>query len=161
MRRRGSIKPLLCMESRALVAPAPLAKVAARSGAAVPAIHVLRMGPQIRPRLEESVVEVQVQMVSLDIVEAEQGRHRARKLAEGVEDVLGLKADAGLELGREPLRGSPDRGALAPRTRRLLVVGAARSELALGQRLHGRRHVLVVRWAKSLEHAVEPGGVRG
>src|SRR5262249_59385566 len=105
--------------------------------------------------------EVQVQMVSLDIVEAEQGRHGARELAEGVEDVLGLKADAGLELVRETLRGPPDRGALAPRTWRLLVVGAARSKLALGQCLHRRRHVLVVRWAESLEHAVEPGGVWG
>src|SRR5262249_17970919 len=131
-----------------------------KSGAAVPAIHVLRMSPQIRPTLEEAVVEVEVQMVSLDIIEAEQGRHSARKLAESVEDVLGLKADAGLEFVRETFCGSPDRRALIPGTRRCLVVRAARSELALGQRLHGCRHVLVVRWAETLEHPFEPGGIR-
>ena len=50
-----------------------------------------------RPRLIVPVVEAEVQVVGLDVVHDEHGRHRPRELAERVEDVLRLRGDAGLE----------------------------------------------------------------
>src|SRR5688572_30701689 len=57
----------------------------------VPPLHVLGVRAQVGPGPKEPVVELQVQVVGLDVVEDEQGRHRAGELAEGVEDVLRLQ----------------------------------------------------------------------
>ena len=57
-------------------------------GFAVPARYVLCVGAQVGAGLEETVIEVEVQMMGLDVVQDEHRRHGARELAEHIEDVL-------------------------------------------------------------------------
>src|ERR687893_185286 len=127
---------------------------------AVPALHVLRMGGQVGARLEVMVVEVEVEVVSLDVVHDEDGRHRPRELAEVVEYVLGLQRDARLELVVVDLGAPAEARAVAPRAGRVAVEGSARTELALCERLHRRGHVGVVGRAVGLEDALAAGRVR-
>src|SRR4029450_9404434 len=96
----------------------------------VPPLHVVGVRAQVGPRLEEAVVELQGQVVGLDVVEDEEGRHRARELAEGVEDVLGLQGDAGLELLVVHLGAAPEAGAVGPRTGGVAVERTSGAELA-------------------------------
>lgn len=55
------------------------------------------MGSQIGTRPVETIVEFQIQMVCLQVGEDQDGRDGAGKLAETIENVLGLKGDARLE----------------------------------------------------------------
>src|SRR5262249_10324922 len=68
--------------------------------AAVPALHALGVRAQVSAGLEEPVVKVEVQVMSLDLVHDEHRRHRPRELAKRVEDVLRLPGDAGVESKR-------------------------------------------------------------
>ena len=45
--------------------------------AGVPTAHVLGMGLQVGPRPEESIVEVEIEMMSLDVVEKKDAGHRS------------------------------------------------------------------------------------
>src|SRR2546430_955126 len=85
---------------------------------AVPALHVLGVRAQVRTGFEEPVVKVEVQVMSLDVVHDEHRRHRARELAERVEDVLCLRRDAGLERRVVDLGAAPDAGTVGPGARR-------------------------------------------
>jgi len=49
------------------------------------------------PRLVEFVIEIQIQMMSVQIRDEEHRRHRSRQFAECVIYVLGLKSHAFLE----------------------------------------------------------------
>ena len=73
--RRRRVRARLCLSS---------------PGFAVPALHVLCVCAQVGAGLEETVIEVEVQMMGLDVVQDEHGRHGAWEFAEGVEDVLRL-----------------------------------------------------------------------
>ena len=43
----------------------------------MPALHVLSVGAQIGAGIEEAIVEIEIEMVRLDVVEDEHGRHGA------------------------------------------------------------------------------------
>ncbi len=57
----------------------------------VPLLEVLGMGSEIRAFPEEVVVEVEIEVVSLDIVQNHETRDRSRPLPESVENVLRLR----------------------------------------------------------------------
>ena len=59
----------------------------------MPALHLLRVGTQVGAGIEETVIEVEVEMIGLDVVQDEHGRDGAWELAEGVEDVLRLDGE--------------------------------------------------------------------
>ena len=50
----------------------------------MPALHVLCMGAQVGAAGEETVIEVEVEMMGLDVVQDEHGRHGAGELVFGV-----------------------------------------------------------------------------
>jgi hypothetical protein len=83
-------------------------------GFAVPALHVLCVCVQVGTGLEETVIEVEVQMMGLDVAQDGHGRHGARELAERVEGVLRLQRHASFELVVVDLRASADAWAIAP-----------------------------------------------
>lgn len=60
----------------------------------MPVSHVLGVAGEVRARLVEAVVELQIQVVRLQVLNHEDGGHGRREATEGVEDVLGLKGDA-------------------------------------------------------------------
>src|SRR5215472_15351597 len=128
---------------------------------AVPPLHVLGVGAQVGAGLEEPVAEVEVQVVGLDVVHDEHGRHRPRELAERVEDVLRLRGDAGLERLVVDLGAAPHAGAVRPGAGGSGVERAAGTELALGEGLHGGGHVGVVRGTVGLEDPLAASGIRG
>src|SRR6266567_2386597 len=101
----------------------------------MPARHVLGVRIQVGARLEEAVVEVEIQVMGLDVVHDEHRRHRAREFAEGVEDVLGLKRDARFEPLVVNLSAPPHARAVGPCSRSVRVERAAWAELALGEGL--------------------------
>src|SRR3712207_4149295 len=125
----------------------------------VPPLHVLPVRAEVRARREEPVVELEVQVMGLHVVEDEQGRHRPRELAEGVQHVLRLQRDQRLEALVVDLRAATEAGAVGPRARCPGVERATRAELAGHERLDRRGHVGVVRWAEGLEDAAQAGGV--
>ena len=82
---------------------------------AVLALHVFCVRAEVGAGLEETVIEVEVQVMGLDVVQDEHGRHRARELAERVEDELRLQRHASFELVVVvDLRTSADTWAVAP-----------------------------------------------
>ena len=98
-------------------------------GFAVPALHMLGVGAQVGAGLEETVIEVEIQMMGLDVVQDEHGRHGARELAERVEDVLRLQRHATFELVVVDLRASADARAVAPGAGGVAVERPARPNL--------------------------------
>ena len=59
-------------------------------------MHGMRL--QIRSRLVELVIKIQIQMMRLQIHDKEHGRHRTRKFTKSVVYVLGLEGNALPEL---------------------------------------------------------------
>jgi hypothetical protein len=86
-------------------------------GFAVPPRHVLCMGAQVGARVEETVIEVEVEIMGLAVVQDEHGRHRAGELAEGVEDVLRLQRHTSFECLVMDLSTSTDAWAVRPGAR--------------------------------------------
>src|SRR5215470_19823148 len=119
------------------------------------------MTTQVGAWLEEPVIEVEVQVVGLDVVHDENGRHRPRELAERVEDVLRLRGDAGFERLVVDLGAASHARAVRPGTGGSGVERAAGTELALGEGFHGGGHVGIVRRAVGLEYPLAAGWVRG
>jgi hypothetical protein len=57
----------------------------------VPTFYVLSVRRQIRPRLAEFVIEIQVDMMCLQVHDYKHGGYGAGELAESVVDVSGLQ----------------------------------------------------------------------
>ena len=72
--------------------------------------QMIRMSLQIRSRLIELVVKLQVQMMCLQVRDQEHGRNCPREFPEGVIDVLGLQRHAFAKTLIMDLRSSPDLG---------------------------------------------------
>src|SRR3712207_4832136 len=83
----------------------------------MPAAHVLCVGSQIGSRSEVVVVELQLQVVSLQVGQHKDARDGAGELPEAVKDVLCHERDALLELLAVDLSALPHPGALLPGTR--------------------------------------------
>src|SRR5918998_3881542 len=108
----------------------------------MPASHMLGVGVQVRLCWAKVVVvEVQIQVVSLEVGQYEHAGHGARELPEAIKDVLGLKRHTLLELLAVDLRARAHPGALSPGTRRVGMERSGRSELPLGEGLDGCPHV--------------------
>src|SRR5918997_6688688 len=117
----------------------------------MPAGHVLGLGSQVSPRSEVLVVELQLQVVSLQVGQYEDARHGAGELPEAVVDVLSHDRYALLELLAVDLGALSHPGALLPGTRRVRVERSSRTELPLGKGLDGGPHVRIVRRAVARE----------
>ncbi len=107
----------------------------------MPAVHVLGVRFQVRPRSEVVVVELQLQMVGLQIRKDEDARDRTGELPEAIVDVLRHRRYALLELLAVDLSAATYPGALLPGTRRVGVEGSPWAELPLGEGLDGGVHV--------------------
>jgi hypothetical protein len=57
----------------------------------MPLLDMLRMSFHIGARFVENIIELEIQVMRLKVLHYEDRRNCARKLAESVEDVLGLK----------------------------------------------------------------------
>src|SRR6266516_3479797 len=88
-----------------------------------------------------------------------QASPRSLRVRGNVEDVLGLKRDARFEPLVVNLSAPPHARAVGPCSRSVRVERAAWAELALGEGLHRRGHVGVMRRAVGLEHPLAAGGV--
>src|SRR5215210_4063471 len=117
----------------------------------MPAGHVVGMGLQVRPRSEVVVVELQLQVVSLQIGQHEDTRDRTGELAEAVVDVLSHEGHALLELLGVDLGAAPYPGALLPGTGSVRVERSSRTELSLGEGFYGGPHVRIVGRAVAFE----------
>ena len=56
----------------------------------VPACHVIAVCVQVCAGFVELIIELEIEVMSLQIDRCDQRRHSAGKLAEGVEHILGL-----------------------------------------------------------------------
>src|SRR5919107_2254176 len=110
----------------------------------MPAGHVLGLRSQVRPFSEVVVVELQLQVVSLQVGQDEDARHRAGELTEAIEDVLGHDRDALLELFSVDLSAATHPGALLPGTGRVRVERSSGTELPFGEGFDGGPHVRIV-----------------
>ena len=110
----------------------------------MPAGHVVGLGSEVRSRSEVVVVELQLQVVSLQVGQDEDAGHRAGELTETIEDVLGHYRHALLELFTVDLCTATHPGALLPGTRRVRVERSSPAELPLDEGFDGGPHVMVV-----------------
>src|SRR5215210_5019643 len=117
----------------------------------MPAGHVVGVGSQVSPWTEVVVVELQLQLVSLQVGQNEDARHRTRELPEAVVDVLRHDRHALLEVPGVDLCAAPDSRALLPGTGRVWVERSPWTELPLGESFDCGPHVGVVGWAVARE----------
>ncbi len=106
------------------------------------------------------IVKLQVQMMRLKVGENKNTRDRAGEFTEALEDVLRHERHTLLKLLTVNLRASTHSGALFPRAWRIRIEWPARPELTLGESLHCRAHVWVMRRAITLVDTGQAGRVR-
>src|SRR5215207_844215 len=117
----------------------------------MPAGHVLGLRSQVRRRSEVVVVELQLQVVSLQVGQDEDARDGGGELPEAIVDVLRHDRHALLELLAVDLCAAPHPGALLPGTRRVGVEWSSRTELPFGEGFDGGPHVRIMGWAIARE----------
>ena len=117
----------------------------------MPAGHVVGVGLHIRLWSEVVVVELKLQVVSLQVSQDEDARYGAGKLPEAIVDILRHDRNALLKLLTVDLGTAPHPGALLPGPGSVRVERSSRTELPLGEGFDGGPHVLVVRRAVACE----------
>src|SRR5919112_1321393 len=126
----------------------------------MPAAHVVGVGFQVGPRSEVVVVELQLQVMSLQVGQYEDARDGAGELPEAIKDVLSHDRDALLELLAVDLRALPHPSALLPGTRCVRVERSSRTELPLGEGFYSGPQVGIVWRTIALEDSGKARGVR-
>src|SRR5882724_12563112 len=91
----------------------------------VPFLHVVRVRPQISPRLVELIVKLQVEVVRLQIDRGDNGGYGTGEFAEAIENVLRLQRHTFFEVFAVNLGRGSDSGRLPPRPGCVLMEGPA------------------------------------